>query len=120
MPLYRLTENLSKQKTKELLIENVILASSFSKRLFGLILEPRLDAHTCFFIDHCSSIHTVGMRYSLDVIFLGRKGKIIKIFEKIPPFRFTPFIKNAKKAIELYPGTIRTKKIRLQEHIVIE
>ena len=70
MPLYRINEEPSKRKTLELLVENVIIASSFAKRFFGLILETRLDTNTCFFIDHCNSIHTVGMQYSLDVIFL--------------------------------------------------
>jgi hypothetical protein len=120
MPLYRITESIYKEKSKEILTDKVIVASSFSKKLFGLITGPELDDNTCFLIENCSSIHTVGMKYSLDIIFLNEHGNIIRIFEKMPPFRFTPFIKNAKKVVELYPGSVSFKKITCKDLLAIQ
>ncbi len=120
MPLYRIGQHSSKTRSKELLLDNVSAASSFTKKLFGLIFEPKLDENTCFLIENCNSIHTMWMRYHLDVIFLSEQGNIVRIFEKMPPFRVTPFIKKAKKVIELYPGFVRFKKIKEQDILEIK
>jgi uncharacterized protein len=119
MPLYRIINHTSREKSKELLVMHVIIASSFTKKLFGLILEDRLDKDSCFFINASNSIHTMWMRYSLDVLFLDEKDNVLRCIEKIPPFRCTPFVKNAKKVIELYPGSIALKKIRIGDLLEI-
>ncbi len=120
MQLYRIVNHTSKEKSKEFLLGHVIIASSFTKKLFGLIFAERLDKDSCFFMHGSNSIHTMWMRYSLDVIFLDEKDNIIRIIEKIPPFRFTPFVKNAKKVIEFYPGFIGLKKIKVGETLEIK
>lgn len=36
----------------------------------------------------CSSIHTWGMRYNLDVALVSRKGEVLKSVRSVPPRRF--------------------------------
>ncbi|MCL4376902.1 MAG: DUF192 domain-containing protein [Actinobacteria bacterium] len=70
-----------------------------------------------FVIENCSSIHTFWMRYKIDLIFLDRKNKIIKLYENFKQFRFTPVIKNACKVIELPASTISNNFLRTGDEL---
>jgi hypothetical protein len=38
-------------------------------------------------IPRCSSVHTFGMRFELDLFFLDRKGRVIGVRRRVPPRR---------------------------------
>jgi len=35
----------------------------------------------------CNLIHTVGMRYPIDVVFLRRDGQVLSVAAEVPPLR---------------------------------
>ncbi len=74
----------SKQKSSML---TVYTASSFLERLRGLLARPRLNDTEALLISPCNDVHTVGMRYSIDVVFCNKEGEIIKT-TTLAPFRF--------------------------------
>lgn len=91
---------------EELIAAEVITARNFFSRLFGLTVRRKLKADEGFYIEYCSSIHTFGMRYSIDAVFLDRNYKVIAIYNDIRPFRVTQFIKNSFSVLEICSGTI--------------
>ena len=48
----------------------VLVAEAFGKRLLGLAGLQALPAGTGLLIPHCRSVHTFGMRFELDVLFV--------------------------------------------------
>jgi uncharacterized membrane protein (UPF0127 family) len=48
------------------------LAHTWRARLLGLALLPDLDPNEALVIPHCTSVHTFGMRFELDVVFVDR------------------------------------------------
>ena len=48
------------------------LAHTWRARLLGLALMPALDPDDALVIPHCTSVHTFGMRFELDVVFVDR------------------------------------------------
>lgn len=100
--------------------DQVILARSFLKRTLGLIVGPPLTGSQCLFIPECNSIHTVGMRYGIDAVFIDRGGKIVKIYHRLKPFRFTPFIKSARAVIEFRGGQVAGYKLSEGQVLDIE
>jgi uncharacterized protein len=74
-------------------------AISFKDRLFGLIFK-NIKKGQGFVINDCNSIHTFWMRYKIDVVFLDKNNKIIKLYESFKPFRVTPVIKFSSCIIE--------------------
>src|SRR5436305_14994229 len=48
------------------------LAHTGRARLLGLALMPPLDPDDALVIPHCTSVHTFGMRFELDVVFVDR------------------------------------------------
>jgi hypothetical protein len=57
--------------------KTVPLAESVALRLLGLALLDRDRAGPGLLIPRCRSIHTFGMRFELDVIFLDRGGRVV-------------------------------------------
>jgi hypothetical protein len=56
-------------------------AASLRARLLGLALLPRgaLPPGHALLIPHCRSVHTFGMRFPIDVVFLDERGRALRI-----------------------------------------
>jgi hypothetical protein len=55
------------------------------ERLRGL-LGTASDAEPVALVG-CSSVHTIGMRYRLDIAFVGRSGTVLEVWRSVPPGR---------------------------------
>ncbi len=84
------------------------MARSFWKRGIGLMLRSGLSKGTGLVIDPCSSIHTMWMRFPIDVLYVDQDGTIKRVDEGMKPWRFGPLFVRGKYVIELPPGTIRS------------
>src|SRR3954447_4601049 len=54
-------------------------ATTFASRLLGLALLRDLPSGHALLIADCRSIHTVGMRFPIDVAFLDEHGRAIRV-----------------------------------------
>lgn len=66
---------------------DVPVAVSFRSRLLGLAWRERAQAGPGLLIPRCSSVHTFGMRFALDVYFLDRGGRVLAVRRRVPPRR---------------------------------
>lgn len=53
----------------------------------GLSRCERDAAGPGLLIPRCSSVHTFGMRFALDLYFLDREGRVISVRRAVPPRR---------------------------------
>jgi uncharacterized membrane protein (UPF0127 family) len=56
-------------------------------RLLGLALLARAPPGCAVLIPRCRSVHTAGMRFALDVAFLDRAGRVLRVAFGVPPWR---------------------------------
>ena len=63
------------------------VAVGFRARLLGLAWLDRRQAGAGLLIPRCSSVHTFGMRFPLDLVFLDRNGAPLALHRRIPPRR---------------------------------
>ena len=75
-------------------------ASSFVARLFGLLGRRPLAAGEALWLAPCSSVHTVGMRYPIDVVFLDRAGRVLATRDSLAPHKMAA-ARKARCAVEL-------------------
>lgn len=68
-------------------IEDFPAATGFRTRLRGLAWRERADAGPGLLIPRCSSVHTFGMRFELDLYFLDAEGRVIAVRRRVPPRR---------------------------------
>jgi uncharacterized membrane protein (UPF0127 family) len=69
------------------LLSEYPVASGFRTRLRGLAWREREAAGPGLLIPRCSSVHTFGMRFELDVYFLDRNGLVLSVRRRVPPRR---------------------------------
>jgi hypothetical protein len=67
----------------DLLGLDVPVATTRLSRLLGLALLRRERAGDGLLIPRCSSVHTFGMRFPLDLIFLDERRRVIEIRREV-------------------------------------
>jgi uncharacterized membrane protein (UPF0127 family) len=56
-------------------------------RLRGLLGRSSLGRGAGLLIERCGSVHTVGMRFALDLVFLDRAWRVVRVVRKVRPGR---------------------------------
>ena len=95
----------------------VFMADSWLKRLIGLLNRSDLPDNHGLLLQPCSSIHTVGMRFRIDAVFLDDDGRVLGIRENIGPFRFCIAPKGTTAVLELASGNAKRTGINLEQVI---
>ncbi len=93
------------------LASRVEVAGHGAKRRKGLLGRDRLPAGEGLWIVPCEAVHTFGMRFAIDLVYLDRRMRVKKVKSNVPPWRLSACL-SAHSVIELASGTIcstRTK-----------
>jgi hypothetical protein len=69
----------------------VPVAVGFRARLLGLALLDRAGAGPGLLIPRCAAVHTFGMRFALDIHFLGPDDQVLAVRRAVPPRRFVSY-----------------------------
>ena len=86
------------------------IARNFIERFRGLIGSKPLADGDGFLIPHCQGIHTFGMSYDIDVIYLDRDGRILAVYEALKPNRFAKVYFQSRFVLELPMGAIERSR----------
>lgn len=105
--------------TGQLLAERVVLANTFFTRLRGLIGRRRLDPAEALWLRPCNGVHTWWMHYAIDVIFLDRELRIVKLVENMRPFRLTAPHRAARSVLEMSAHTISQVQLKVGDQLEI-
>ena len=63
-------------------------AATFRARLLGLaLLRDELPSGHALLLPRCRSVHTAGMRFAIDVVFLDETGQVLRVAHAVPPLR---------------------------------
>lgn len=90
---------------KKIIATDATLANTFFARLKGLLGTKNLGTGKALLIRPCNSIHTIGMNYAIDVLFLDKHDSIVKTIKEMPAGKFS-LCSSSCYVIELPPGTI--------------
>jgi uncharacterized membrane protein (UPF0127 family) len=93
------------------IVPRVWNAISAWERTRGLLGRPQLQVGEGMMINECRLVHTVGMRYALDLAFLNDDGEVKKLVRNVRPARFAGSL-HAHRTLELAPGTLATIELK--------
>ena len=88
------------------LAERVAVADRFGLRLRGLALRPPPRPGGGLFLPRCNAIHTLGLRYALDVVFLAADDRVVRIVRGVGPNRLVFGGRGAASVLELPAGRL--------------
>lgn len=80
-------------------------ANSVLKRMIGLLNRSSLGPGEGLLFDRCYGVHTFGMRFPIDLLFLDQDLRVIRAVRALPPFR-TCAVKRAVYVLELPVGAL--------------
>src|SRR5205823_2074563 len=87
-----------------ILAANVSVADTARSRRIGLLRHETLEPGNGLWIYPTQAIHTFGMRFSIDVVFLDRRLRVRRIYHRLRPYRLTSFVWGARSVLELASG----------------
>jgi uncharacterized protein len=96
-------------KTRETFVATeATLADSYLRRLVGLLGKTRRWAQLGrgLWIVPSRGVHTIGMMFPIDLIFLSNEKEVVYIEEYVRPFRISAVSLKATSVLELPPHTI--------------
>src|ERR1035437_761341 len=99
--------------------DNIELADTSLKRMFGLLGRRGVDAGGGLWIKPSSGVHTFGMAFKIDVVGLDRDLKVIKLWRCLAPFRVTSVSLKMKSVLELPCGTISQSQTQVGDQMQI-
>ncbi len=108
--------NVSKGK---ILAERVEIADSFFSRIKGLLGKECISDSEALVLRPCVAIHTLGMKFPIDVIFLGKDNTVVAIRKGLLPNRLAGFYFGAFSAVELPAGTLEKTGTTIGDRIEI-
>ncbi len=95
--------NLTRQTV---LADSLEVASNSASRKKGLMGRQSLSPGEGLWIVPCEAVHTFGMHFAIDLVYLNRKHRIVKTKSNVVPRRLSACL-SAHTVIELPSGTIR-------------
>lgn len=95
-------------------------ARSFLSRGRGLMMRDSFPAGSALIIDPCSSIHMFFMRFPIDVLYMDRDHKVVRVQTGIKPWRTGPlWTRGAKYVIELPTGTVEKSQTQVGDQMTL-
>ncbi|OQB25556.1 MAG: hypothetical protein BWY11_00316 [Firmicutes bacterium ADurb.Bin182] len=101
-----------------ILWDSVETANSFFKRFKGLMGRRSLLESEGMLITCCNQVHTFNMRFTIDVIYLSKQMRVVRV-DTLPPNRIGPFVKNAVSVLEVAAGTSALNGIKLGDELAL-
>ena len=87
------------------LAEHAEVADTAPSRSKGLLGRDGLGPGEALWIVPCESVHTFWMRFDLDLVYLDRKYRVVKIRKNVPPWRLSACLR-AHSIIEFQAGAL--------------
>jgi hypothetical protein len=107
--------------TRGRIIGNAVrVADRFFPRMRGLLRTDGLAEGEGLWIHPCSSIHSFGMRFEFDALFLGPDGQVVGLSERFRRNRISKVFWNARGVLELPTGTIERTGTEVGDEIQFE
>src|SRR5262245_4408940 len=99
------------------LARNVKIAANFRDRAIGLLGRRELGDDAGMLFDPGGSIHTLWMQMTIDVAFLDRDLRVLKISGAVPPWRMRFAPRGTHYTLELASGRLAACNLRVGEQL---
>ncbi len=97
---------LMNERTGQPIATDVSVAATRRERRRGLLGRRSLDNGAALILSPCTAIHTAGMHFAIDVIFLDPAGRVLRTVPALRPWRVAA-CRGAGAVVECAAGSLR-------------
>lgn len=109
-----IVSNISKMNV---LCHDCKIADTYFTRLKGLLGKSQIASDEGLLIKPCRSVHTIGMRFVIDVIFVATDGRVVELVHEMGPRRVSPHVKEAQMVLEVKAGQIKKSGVEIGDQL---
>jgi len=107
-------------KTRESFLSlNIAPADSHLSRLKGLVGKFRLKSDEGIWVIPSQGVHTIGVLFAIDLIYLDSEYKVIHLIESFGTFRIGPIRANCASVLELPTRTIYSSQTQRGDELLV-
>jgi uncharacterized protein len=96
------------------------VAATFWSRGVGLLGRKDWSRADGLIITPCNSIHCLFMSLTIDVLYVGADGKVLRAIRSLRPWRVGPIVRGARSVVELPAGTISDTNCQPGDQLVFD
>jgi len=97
--------------------EAIEVADTAVRRVKGLLGRECLEDGQGLLFKQCSSLHTLFMRFPIDIVFMDKRCKVLKSKANVHPFKLVAAPLRAYYALELPAGSIARSGTKVGDHL---
>ncbi len=102
---------LRNERTSLIVASSLECAFESATRRKGLLGRTSLPGGAALIIAPCNSIHTFFMRFAIDVAFVARDGRVVRVSRAVPAWRIRLALR-AFAVVELAAGALEHSQTR--------
>jgi uncharacterized protein len=106
-------------RNERIIARHLIAAFDSNSRRTGLLRHTSFPPGSAMLIAPSNAVHTFFMRFAIDIAFVTREGKVVKICAAVPPWRIA-FAVRAYGVVELPAGTLAASDTVAGDGLLIE
>lgn len=109
-------------RTREAFVATeAIVADNYVRRLIGLLGKTKRWAKvgTGLWIVPSCGVHTIGMMFPIDLVFLSKEKEVVHVEEYVRPFRISRVSLKSTSVLELPPHTIYRSGTKVGDQLEI-
>lgn len=100
-------------ETGRIVVPRLEVADTLWRQTVGLIGRDALTPDFGMWLQPCNGIHTLGMRFAIDVVFFDRTGTAIKSAAEVRPYRICGPLMKAHSVLELPAGALARSELAI-------
>lgn len=106
------------QRTDAAVADRVEVAVTRSTRRKGLLGRSALDESSALVLAPCAAVHTMFMRFAIDVVFVDADGRALRTVPNLGPWRIAvePF---AHAVVELPAGSLTKRHVQIGDRLYL-
>jgi uncharacterized membrane protein (UPF0127 family) len=106
--------------TGRVLAARVRRADGWLERTLGFLPRSVIAADEGLWIPRCGAVHTLGMRVRLDIVFLDREGRVLRVAAAVPPGRWQVGAPGAQTVAEFAAGFAAANAVAAGSALALE
>jgi uncharacterized membrane protein (UPF0127 family) len=107
------------RRTSGLIASAVEVADTRALRRRGLLGRDRLDPCAALVLTPCFVIHTLSMRFAIDVLFLDSDGVVVRVVTNLEAGRIA-MARRARSVVELAAGVLAARDVAVGDRLYFE